>query len=40
VRDLAGNATRAEYKVSVPLSQNGSPAVQGAAVLTRTSTCP
>jgi hypothetical protein len=40
VRDLAGNATRAEYKVSVPLNQNGSPAVQGAAVLTRTSACP
>jgi Tol biopolymer transport system component len=39
VRDAADNVTRAEYKVSVPVSQNGSPAVQDAAMLTRTSTC-
>ena len=40
VRDASGNPTRKEFKVSVPISQNGNPAVQDAAVLTKTSSCP
>ncbi len=40
VRDSSGNTVRAEYKVTVPLSQNGSPAVQDATAYTVTSSCP
>ncbi len=35
----AGNTVRAEHKVSVPLSQNGNPAVQDATAFTVTSSC-
>ncbi len=40
VRDSSGNTVRAEYKVTVPLSQNGNPAVQDAAAFTVRSSCP
>jgi len=40
VRDAAGNATRKEFKVSVPIGQNGVPAAQDATAQTRTSGCP
>lgn len=40
VRDSSGNTTRAEFKVTVPLSQNGNPAVQDATALTVMSRCP
>ncbi|MDQ3684248.1 MAG: DUF5011 domain-containing protein, partial [Acidobacteriota bacterium] len=38
-RDASGNTTRQEFKVSVPIGQS-SPAVQDAAMLTKTSSCP
>ncbi|MBI1760328.1 MAG: VCBS repeat-containing protein, partial [Acidobacteria bacterium] len=34
VQDAAGNVTRREFKVSVPLNQNGSPAIEDAPVAT------
>ena len=40
VRDASGNTTRADFKVSVPPNQSGAQAVQDAAALTRTSSCP
>jgi hypothetical protein len=40
VRDTSGNTTRKEFKVSVPKSQNSSPATQDAAAQTKTSGCP
>lgn len=40
VRDMSGNTTRKDFKVSVPISQNGTAAVQGATTQTRTSVCP
>lgn len=40
VRDVAGKVTRKDFKVNVPLAPNGPSAVQGAAALTRTSSCP
>jgi hypothetical protein len=40
VRDSAGNVTRRDFKVSIPLDQSGTPATQDAAALTRTSGCP
>jgi len=40
VRDSSGNTVRAQYKVTVPLSQNGNPAVQDATAFTVTSSCP
>lgn len=39
VRDSSGNTTRADYKVSVPIGQNG-PAVQEVTAQTKTSSCP
>ncbi len=39
VRDSSGNTTRATYKVSVPIGQNGSPAVDSGAKQTVTSSC-
>jgi len=39
VRDASGNTTRADFKVSVPKAQNGTPAVQDTAALTVTSAC-
>jgi hypothetical protein len=40
VRDGSGNATRKEFKVSVPIGQNGVAAVKDAAAQTKTSSCP
>ena len=40
VADSAGNVTRAEFKVSVPLNQSGAPAVEDPPALTVTSACP
>jgi Concanavalin A-like lectin/glucanases superfamily/Viral BACON domain len=39
MRDAAGNTTRKDFKVSVPIGQNGAPAAQGAAAETKTSSC-
>jgi hypothetical protein len=39
VRDAAGNETKADFKVSVPLGQSGA-AVHGATAQTETSSCP
>jgi len=39
VRDVSGNTTRKDFKVSVPKTQSGT-AVQDATALTRTSSCP
>ena len=39
VTDASGNATRRDFKVSVPIGQGTGPAIQGATALTRTSTC-
>jgi uncharacterized repeat protein (TIGR01451 family) len=39
LRDSGGAVTRADFEVSVPHSQNGSPAVKGASALTATSVC-
>ncbi len=40
VRDAAGNPTRKEFKVSVPIGATGALVVQDAAALTQTSSCP
>jgi hypothetical protein len=40
VKDASGNATRKDFKVSVPIGQNGVAAVENAAAQTRTSSCP
>lgn len=40
VSDASGNKAWANFKVRVPLSQNGNPAVEDPAVLLRTSNCP
>ena len=40
VRDASGNTTRQDFKVSVPIGQNGVPAVENAAAQTKTSSCP
>jgi hypothetical protein len=40
VTDSSGNTVRAEYKVSVPLSQNGNPAIQDSPVYIVNSSCP
>jgi hypothetical protein len=40
VRDASGNATRQDFKVSVPKSNNGVSAVQDATAQTLTSSCP
>jgi VCBS repeat-containing protein len=40
LRDAAGNTTRATRKISVPLSQNGSPAIEDAAAFTINGNCP
>lgn len=40
VRDASGNTTRATRQVTVPLSQNGSPAIDGGPQYTVTSNCP
>ncbi len=40
VRDSSGNVTRAEYKVTVPLGQNGNPAVQDATAQAVNGGCP
>jgi predicted outer membrane repeat protein len=39
VRDASNNTTRKDFKVSVPIGQNGT-AVQGTTALTKTSSCP
>jgi FG-GAP repeat len=39
VADSAGNVTRAEFKVSVPLNQSGAPAVEGPPAFTVPSAC-
>jgi hypothetical protein len=39
VRDASGNTTRQDFKVSVPIGQNGVPAVEDAAAQTKTSSC-
>jgi len=39
VKDAAGNPTRKDFKVSVPISQSV-PAVQGSPAQTKTSSCP
>jgi hypothetical protein len=39
LRDSGGAVTRADFVVSVPLSQNGVPAVKGATALTVMSVC-
>jgi hypothetical protein len=40
VADSAGNVTRADFKVNVPLNQSGAPAVEDPPTLTVTSACP
>ena len=40
VRDASGNTTRKDFKVSVPIAQNGAAAVQDATAQTKTSVCP
>jgi len=40
VKDASGNTTRADFKVSVPISQNGTLAVADAAAQTKTGACP
>jgi hypothetical protein len=40
VKDAAGNATRKDFKVSVPLNQSGAAAAQDAAAQTKTGSCP
>jgi hypothetical protein len=40
VKDASGNTTRTDFKVSVPISQNGTPAVQDATAQTMTGGCP
>ena len=40
VKDASGNTTKKDFKVSVPISQNGTAAVQDATAQTRTSVCP
>ncbi len=40
VRDGAGNATRKDFKVSVPINQSGSPAVRDATAFTLNGSCP
>ncbi len=40
VKDASGNTTRKDFKVSVPISQNGTAAVQDATAQTKTSVCP
>jgi len=39
-RDAAGNTTRKDFKVSVPINQSGAAAAQDATALTVTSSCP
>ena len=40
VKDAAGNTTRKDFKVSVPINQSGAAALQGATAQTKTSSCP
>ena len=40
LRDAAGNTTTATKKISVPLSQNGNPAIDDGAAYTVISSCP
>jgi hypothetical protein len=40
LKDASGNATRKDFKVSVPMNQSGAPAVQGVAAQTKMSSCP
>jgi len=40
LRDAAGNTTTATRQITVPLSQNGSPAIDDGAAYTVTSGCP
>lgn len=40
VKDASNNITRKDFKVSVPIGQNGVAAVQGTTAQTKTSSCP
>ena len=40
VKDASGNTTKKDFKVNVPIGQNGAAAVQDATAQTRTSVCP
>ena len=39
LEDSSGNTVRAEYKVSIPIGQNGQPAIQGAVAYAVSSDC-